>query len=148
MTGAKADNLLTVTRSIRIPRDEFQMEFIRSSGPGGQNVNKVASKVRLRWPVVRSPSLPEAVKERFLQKYRRRITADGGLLITSQRFRDQSKNIDDCFEKLRAMLLEVARPLKRRQKSRPPKAAKEKRLAEKRRRSERKQRRKRPQPEE
>jgi ribosome-associated protein len=138
------DNVLVVTRSIRIPRDEFTFTFMRSSGPGGQNVNKVNTKVRLRWDVARSPSLPEAVRERFQRNYARRITTEGDLLITSQRYRDQARNIDDCLEKLRELLAAVATPPRRRKKTRPSRASKERRLQGKREQSERKRGRRKP----
>lgn len=139
-----ADHVLIVTRSIRIPRDEFTFTFMRSSGPGGQNVNKVNTKVRLRWDVTGSPSLSEAVKARFQQAYSRRITAEGDLLITSQRYRDQVRNIDDCLEKLRELLAAVAAPPRRRKKTRPSRASKERRLKGKREQSERKRSRRKP----
>ena len=124
--------MLVVSRLIRIPLDEFAFTFMRSSGPGGQNVNKVNTKVRLRWSVVESPSLPDSVKKRLLEKYRRRVTATGDLLITSQRYRDQSRNVDDCLEKLRELLTDVAKPPVQRKKTRPSRASKERRLREKR----------------
>jgi ribosome-associated protein len=138
------DDLLIVTRSIRIPRDEFTFTFMRSSGPGGQNVNKVNTKVRLRWDVANTPSLSEAVRERFQQKYSRRITTEGELLITSQRYRDQARNIDDCLEKLRELLAAVASPPRRRKKTKPSRAAKERRLKAKRQQSDRKRNRRPP----
>ena len=139
-----AENVLVVTRSIRIPRDEFTFTFMRSSGPGGQNVNKVNTKVRLRWDVANSPSLSEAVRERFQKTYSRRITTEGDLLITSQRYRDQARNIEDCLEKLRELLATVASPPQRRKKTRPSRASKERRLKQKRQQSDRKRNRKKP----
>ena len=138
------DQLLVVTTRIQIPKEEFRFTFVRSSGPGGQNVNKVSTKARLHWMVVDSPSLDEAVKQRFLQKYRRRISTDGEFQLTSQRFRDQSRNVDDCLEKLRVMLAEVAVAPKPRKKTKPSRASQQRRLAEKRRQSARKQLRRRP----
>lgn len=138
------DQLLVVTTRIQIPKEEFRFTFVRSSGPGGQNVNKVSTKARLHWMVVDSPSLDEAVKQRFLQKYRRRISTDGEFQLTSQRFRDQSRNVDDCLEKLRVMLAEVAVAPKPRKKTKPSRASRQRRLAEKRRQSARKQLRRRP----
>jgi ribosome-associated protein len=104
----------------------------------------VNTKVRLRWDVARSPSLPEAVRERFQRTYARRITAEGDLLITSQRYRDQVRNIDDCLEKLRELLAAVATPPRRRKKTRPSRASKERRLQGKREQSERKRSRRKP----
>ena len=117
---------------------------MRSSGPGGQNVNKVNTKVRLRWPVVESPSLPDPVKKRLLEKYHRRINSDGELLITSQRYRDQSRNVDDCLEKLRELLTDVGTTPKPRKKTKPSRASKERRLREKRVQSDRKRSRRKP----
>lgn len=142
-SGNKKDDSLVVTRRIRIPLSEFAFTFSRSSGPGGQNVNKVATKSRLRWPVAATESLGPAVKERFLKKYRRRITVEGDLLVTSQRYRDRPRNIDDCLEKLRLMILSVAEPPVPRKKTKPTRASRERRLREKRQQSEKKQSRRR-----
>jgi ribosome-associated protein len=133
------DRLLTISPQVRIPRSEFEFTFARSSGPGGQNVNKVNSKAQLRWPVTQSPSLPEGMKQRFLASYRSRLTEDGDVLIVSQRFRDQARNVDDCLEKLREMLLAVLVPPKRRKKTKPGKGAIERRLKAKRQVTEKKQ---------
>lgn len=130
--------MLTVTPEIQIPLREFQFTFARSSGPGGQNVNKVNTKAQLRWPVRTSPSLPEPVRQRLLAKHGHRITADGELLVTSQRFRDAGRNVADCLEKLRGMLLEVARPRKARTPTRPSRAAIQRRLEMKRQKSQKK----------
>ena len=123
--------MLVVPPRISVPLDEFQFAYTRSSGPGGQNVNKVSSRATLRWNVTASPSLPADVKERFLAAYASRITLAGEILVTSQRFRDQRKNVDDCQEKLREMLAAVAPTPKVRRKRRPSKAAKERRLRDK-----------------
>jgi len=136
--------MLVVTDKLKIPLREFTFTFSRSSGPGGQNVNKLNTKAQLRWPVLQSPSLPEAVRQRFLAKYRRRVTEEGDLLITSQRFRDAGRNVADCLEKLRAMLAEVATPPKPRKPTRPTKASKRRRLQQKRQLSQKKQQRKTP----
>jgi ribosome-associated protein len=131
--------MLIVTRQLQIPLAEFEVTFARSSGPGGQNVNKVNSKAVLRWAVDRSPSLPDAVRQRFLQKYGPRLTTEGELLVTSQRFRDAPRNSQDCLEKLRAMLLSVVHPPKRRRATRPTRGSVERRLQGKRRQSAAKQ---------
>jgi ribosome-associated protein len=130
--------MLEVNDRIRIPDDEFSWMFVRSSGPGGQNVNKVASKAVLRWNVNASPSVPDDVKARLGQQQRRRITGDGDLLLTSQRYRDQERNRLDCLEKLTEMLRAATVIPKARRKTKPSRGAKERRLAEKRRRSGRK----------
>lgn len=138
------DDRLVVKEGLAIPLSEFEFTFMRSSGPGGQNVNKVNSKARLRWPVAASPSLDEGIRRRFLAKNARRLTSEGELIITSQRYRDQPKNVADCLEKLRELLLEAASPPKRRRKTKPSRASKERRLKGKRERSQKKERRRPP----
>ena len=102
-------------------------------------MNKVSSKALLRWPIRTSPSLPEAVRSRFLGKYGNRVTSDGDLLISSQRYRDQRRNVDDCLEKLRVMLAEAAAPPVRRKRTKPSRGSIERRLEAKRQQSTRKQ---------
>jgi ribosome-associated protein len=119
----------------RIPYREFQWSFVRSGGPGGQNVNKVASKAVLRWNLASSASLPEDVKRRLRTNQRNRITAEGDLIVTSQRFRDQERNKQDCIEKLRDMILQASIIPRPRKPSKPTRAARERRLQIKRRRS-------------
>ncbi|HEV7224621.1 MAG TPA: alternative ribosome rescue aminoacyl-tRNA hydrolase ArfB [Pirellulales bacterium] len=131
--------VLAVNSRLRIPLAEFEFSFSRSSGPGGQNVNKVNSKALLRWPIRNSPSLPEAIRGRFLQKYGNRVTTDGDLLVGSQRYRDQGRNIDDCLEKLRTMLADVVAPPVRRKRTKPTRGSIERRLQTKRQRSDKKQ---------
>ena len=121
--------------TIEIPLRELRFGFSRSSGPGGQNVNKLNTKVTMHWNVERSPSLPEDVRHRFVARYGRRVSRDCDLVLTSQRFRDQGRNVGDCLEKLRDMLEEVARAPRPRKRTRPGRAAVAKRLREKRKRS-------------
>ncbi len=130
--------MLEITPTLRIPHDEFQWAFVRSSGPGGQNVNKVSSKAQLRWAIAASPSLPPAVRQRFLERFAARITTLGEILITSQRFRDQRRNEEDCLEKLREMLLSVARAPTPRKKTKPSRGSIERRREGKREQSEKK----------
>jgi ribosome-associated protein len=130
--------MLVVNSRIQIPRAEFEISYARSSGPGGQNVNKVNSKATLRWGLASSASLPDDVRQRFLARYRRRVTTEGDLVVTSQRYRDAPRNADDCLEKLRLMLLEVAQPPRRRKPTRPTRGSIRRRLEDKRRRSQKK----------
>jgi len=133
--------MLIVTPGIKIPMREFTFTFARSGGPGGQNVNKVNTKATLRWPVRTDKSLPEAVHGRFLAKYAGKLTTDGDLLITSQRFRDAGRNVADCLEKLRRMLSRVAEAPKMRRPTKPTKGSVRRRLEHKRHQSSRKHRR-------
>jgi ribosome-associated protein len=130
--------MLEVNHQISIPLDEFTFTFSRSSGPGGQNVNKVNTKVTLRWPLEKS-SLPAAVKQRFREQYPRRINQAGELLVMSQRFRDQGRNVADCLSKLRAMVLAVATPPRQRKATRPTGASRRRRIEDKRRTGDKKQ---------
>ena len=136
--------MLIADSRIQVPLRELRFSFSRSSGAGGQNVNKVNTKATLRWAVRSTPSLPGDVRERFCSRYARRINAEGELVLTSQRFRDQGRNVADCLEKLRAMLLSVAKAPRKRRPSRPTRAARQRRLTDKRVLSARKQLRKRP----
>ncbi len=116
-----------------IPEEELQERFIRASGPGGQNVNKVATAVELRFDVARSPSLPEAVRARLLARRDRRMTVDGVLVITAQRFRTQERNRQDARERLAAFVETGLHAPKPRIATRPTRAAKQRRLEAKRR---------------
>ncbi len=136
--------MLFVNKKIEIPDTEFQMAFARSGGPGGQNVNKVSSKAIMTWDITNSPSLPEDVRERFFAQYSRRITKTGMLQITSQRYRDQASNIEDCRAKLVELILSVAVAPIKRKPSKPSKGAKQRRLNDKQVQSGRKQLRQRP----
>jgi len=139
---------LDVNAAIRIPLDEFRLHYVRSRGPGGQNVNKVNTKAVLTWGVVQSRHLPADVRARFLATYGRRVSSEGRLVITSQRYRDQARNRTDCLEKLHRMLTAVAMPPRARKPARPSLGAVERRLRAKRERADRKrQRRVRPGPE-
>ncbi|MEI6537901.1 MAG: alternative ribosome rescue aminoacyl-tRNA hydrolase ArfB [Planctomycetota bacterium] len=136
--------MLEVNARIQLPDSEFTFAFSRSGGPGGQNVNKVSSKALLTWDVTRSPSIPQDVRERFLMRYRRRINKEGMLLITSQRYRDQGRNTQDCLGKLMELLLSVAVVPPKRKASAPSRGAKQRRLNDKHVRSDKKQSRRRP----
>ena len=136
--------MLEVNSQISIPDDEFELTFSRSSGPGGQNVNKVNSKVTLHWAVATSPYLPDAVRERFTRKYGRRINSKGQVVVTSQRYRDQGRNVMDCRDKLREMIAGAATVPRKRKKTKPSRGSKKRRLKEKRAASGKKQLRQRP----
>lgn len=138
--------MLIINHRIRIPLREFEFQYARSSGAGGQNVNKVSSKAILRWNVVASVSLPNDVRTRFLVRHRPRITKNGELLLQSQRFRDQGRNTADCLEKLRGLLLEVATPPRPRKATKPSAGSKGQRLDAKRIHSQKKRTRKRVRP--
>ena len=100
--------MLRVAPNIQIPADELHFTFVRSAGPGGQNVNKVNTKAVLRWAVTTSPSLSDSVRARFLAHYGSRLTNDGELIINSQQYRDQSRDRADCLQRLQTMLAAVA----------------------------------------
>lgn len=136
--------MLVVNKRIRVPLREFQFTFARSSGPGGQNVNKVNSKATLRWPIAKTESLPVGVRQRFLKKYHRRVNSEGDLIITSQRYRDQGRNVADCLSKLRELLESVATAPKTRKPTKPTKGSKVRRLKAKQARSQQKKLRKKP----
>jgi len=136
--------VLDVSPEIQIPLRELRFEFVRSAGAGGQNVNKVNTKAVLRWNLAGSRHLPEAVRSRFLVRYRRRVNAEGELVLTSDRFRSQGRNIADCLERLRALLLTVAKAPRPRRPTKPTRGARERRLEGKRQRSQTKQHRRKP----
>ncbi len=111
--------------------DEIQFEFVRSSGPGGQNVNKVATAVQLRFDASTSPSLPEEVRARLIRLAGKRVTGDGVLVIEARRFRTQEQNRYDALEKFYELLKKAYEKPKQRRKTKPTKASHEKRLKEK-----------------
>lgn len=117
---------------------ELRFSYARSSGPGGQNVNKVNSKAILRWSPQSSSSVSDQVKERFIQKFASKLRGDGDIVISSDRYRDQARNIEDCKRKLHTLLELVSCLPKTRKPTKVSRATKERRLAAKRRASDKK----------
>jgi ribosome-associated protein len=126
---------LEVTPNLSISEDELVERFVRSSGPGGQNVNKVASAVELRFDAANSPSLPDDLRARLLARRDRRITDAGVVVISAQRFRTQDRNREDARERLAALVVAAMHVPKKRIATKPSRGAKERRLGAKRERS-------------
>jgi ribosome-associated protein len=127
--------MLQVTATIALEESELDEQFVRASGPGGQNVNKVATAVQLRFDVDRSPSLSDELKQRLRVIAGSRMTADGVLVIDARRYRTQADNRQDARERLTALIRQAAVRPKRRHKTKPTAASKERRLTIKRRRA-------------
>jgi ribosome-associated protein len=132
---------LVVTDSLIVPAAELQLSYARSAGPGGQNVNKVSSKAVLRWQVRDTPSLPDDVRRRFLARFGNRINAEGELVIAADEHREQSRNVSACYDRLRQMIVASLHAPRRRVKTRPSRAAVERRLESKTRSAAKKQQR-------
>jgi ribosome-associated protein len=126
--------MIRITDAITLNEEEIERHFIRSSGPGGQNVNKVSTAVQLRFNAARSPSLPEEVRERLLRLGGRRLTREGVLVIDARRFRTQEQNRKDALDRLVGLIRQAAQRPKTRRKTKPTKASRERRLETKRRR--------------
>ena len=127
--------MIRITDRISIDEGELEESFIRASGPGGQNVNKLASAVQLRFDVRRSPSLSEDVRARLERLAGRRLTREGVLVITAQRHRTQERNRQDARERLIALIRNAATPPTPRRPTRPTRASRERRIESKKRRA-------------
>jgi len=126
--------MIRVSHSIVIEDREIELEFVRSSGPGGQNVNKVATAVQLRFDALGSPSLPQRVKDRLPRIAGRRMTSDGVVLIDARRYRTQERNRQDAVDRLVKLIRRASERQKPRRATKPTRASRERRLSEKKRR--------------
>jgi ribosome-associated protein len=131
--------MLTISHTLSLPEPELVERFLRADGPGGQHVNRTESAVELRFDVAGSPSLPEEIRARLLERRDRRLTAEGVLVIQGRRFRDQGRNRDDVRERLAEIIRGVLVPPKKRLATRPTRASKERRLVGKQQRGQIKQ---------
>jgi len=133
--------MIPIAEGLVLDEREIDESFIRASGPGGQNVNKVASAVQLRFDIRHSPSLPEAMRARLERLGGHRVSQDGVLILTAQRYRSQDRNRADALDRLVALIRRAATPPRPRRPTRPTAAARERRLSDKARRARLKRRR-------
>lgn len=127
--------MIEITPTLSLDENEIQISFVQSSGPGGQNVNKLATAAQLRFDVANSPSLPDDVRERLLKLGGKSITKDGWLVIDARRYRTQERNRQDALDRLVELVHAATRVPKRRRPTKPSRAARRHRLENKRRRS-------------
>lgn len=128
--------MIYITPDISIHAREIQQDFIHGSGPGGQNINKVATAVQLRFDVLNSPSLPDDVRKRLIRLAGKRVSADGTLIITARRFRTQERNRQDAIDRMKELIIKASETPKPRRRTRPTYTSKRRRLEKKRRHGE------------